>query len=199
MLVITRGYIPLNPMKNPIKPPFSYGFPLLMSLKNVISVTYQWLISSWMIWVIVGGENRHQLHLPMWDKKRHALIFPSKQGLVNVPFLMGFYSDLMGFYSDLMGPHPSSIWVCLKMLAKPRKTQWFCWSDIPFWKMAISLGRLTQHFQVQTHLTERPPRSYRVAGSWHFPQDPPPPAAIQGPQGAQGPLVPRKCAVESQP
>jgi len=23
---ITRGYIPLNPMENPIKPPFSYGF-----------------------------------------------------------------------------------------------------------------------------------------------------------------------------
>ena len=26
---ITRGYILLNPMKNPIKPPFSYGFPMV--------------------------------------------------------------------------------------------------------------------------------------------------------------------------
>ena len=26
------------------------------------------------------------------------------------------------------------------------KTQWFCWS-LSLWKMAISLGRLTQHFQ----------------------------------------------------
>ena len=26
---ITRGYIPLNPMENPIKPPFSYGFPMV--------------------------------------------------------------------------------------------------------------------------------------------------------------------------
>ena len=39
-----------------------------------------------------------------------------------------------------------SMWVCLKMLAKPRKTQWFCWS-LSLWKMAISLGILTQHFQ----------------------------------------------------
>ena len=34
MLVITRGYIPLNPpsnpMENPIKPPFSYGFPIIL-------------------------------------------------------------------------------------------------------------------------------------------------------------------------
>ena len=30
-------------------------------------------------------------------------------------------------------------WVCLKMLAKPHCTQWFCWS-LSLWKMAISLG-----------------------------------------------------------
>ena len=36
-------------------------------------------------------------------------------------------------------------WVCLKMLCTPF-SQWFCWS-LSLWKMAISLGRLTQHFQ----------------------------------------------------
>ena len=29
MWTFTRGYIPLNPMENPIKPPFSYGFPMV--------------------------------------------------------------------------------------------------------------------------------------------------------------------------
>ena len=29
--------------------------------------------------------------------------YVSLQGLLNVPFLMGFYSDLMEFYSELMG------------------------------------------------------------------------------------------------
>ena len=43
------------------------------------------------------------------------------------------------------------IWVCLKMSCTPI-TQWFCWS-LSLWKMAISLGRLTQHFQLPTHLS----------------------------------------------
>ena len=34
----------------------------------------------------------------------------------------------------------------------PHCTQWFCWS-LSLWKMAISLGRLTQHFQVQTQIS----------------------------------------------
>ena len=32
----------------------------------------------------------------------------------------------------------------------PHCTQWFCWS-LSLWKMAISLGRLTQHFQTNPH------------------------------------------------
>ena len=37
-----------------------------------------------------------------------------------------------------------AIWVCLKIVYP--YTQWFCWS-LSLWKMAISLGILTQHFQ----------------------------------------------------
>ena len=38
------------------------------------------------------------------------------------------------------------IWVCLKMNSVPLNPVWFCWS-FSLWKMAISLGILTQHFQ----------------------------------------------------
>ena len=34
----------------------------------------------------------------------------------------------------------------------PHCTQWFCWS-LSLWKMAISLGILTQHFQLPTHIS----------------------------------------------
>ena len=43
------------------------------------------------------------------------------------------------------GEFPSHKRVCLKMVSTPF-TQWFCWSW-SLWNMAISLGRLTQHFQ----------------------------------------------------
>ena len=39
------------------------------------------------------------------------------------------------------------VWKC----CVPHCTQWFCWS-LSLWKMAISLGILTQHFQVQTQV-----------------------------------------------
>ena len=45
-------------------------------------------------------------------------------------------------------------WVCLKMLAKPHCSQWFCWS-LSLWKIAISLGRLTQHFQTNPTFSQR--------------------------------------------
>ena len=46
--------------------------------------------------------------------------------------------------------------VLLKMLAKPHCTQsGFADHEIPFLKMAISLGRLTQHVQVQSHLNDQ--------------------------------------------
>ena len=35
----------------------------------------------------------------------------------------------------------------------PHCTQWFCWS-LSLWKMAISLGILTQHFQLPTHIVQ---------------------------------------------
>ena len=33
-----------------------------------------------------------------------------------------------------MNQYEQNTWVCLKMLAKPRKSQWFCWSDNPVLK-----------------------------------------------------------------
>ena len=38
------------------------------------------------------------------------------------------------------------IWVCLKMLAKPRKTQWFCWSDNPVLKWLAIIGNINPTF-----------------------------------------------------
>ena len=52
----------------------------------------------------------------------------------------------------------AKVWVCLKMLAKPHCTQWFCWS-LSLWKMAISLGRLTQHFQTNPYVQKIAARS----------------------------------------
>ena len=46
----------------------------------------------------------------------------------------------------------------------PHCTQWFCWS-LSLWKMAISLGILTQHFQVQTHIDNS-----KFQGSHSFPR-----------------------------
>ena len=43
---------------------------------------------------------------------------------------------------------PEGIWVCLKIVYP--YTQWFCWS-LSLWKMAISLGILTQHFQTNPY------------------------------------------------
>ena len=42
-----------------------------------------------------------------------------------------------------------NMWVCLKIVYP--YTQWFCWS-LSLWKMAISLGILTQHFQTNPHV-----------------------------------------------
>ena len=38
--------------------------------------------------------------------------------------------------------------MCLKIVYP--QTQWFCWS-LSLWKMAVSLGILTQHFQTNPH------------------------------------------------
>ena len=40
------------------------------------------------------------------------------------------------------------VWKC----CVPHCTQWFCWS-LSLWKMAISLGILTQHFQTNPYIT----------------------------------------------
>ena len=51
----------------------------------------------------------------------------------------------------------TSIWVCLKIVYP--YTQWFCWS-LSLWKMAISSGILTQHFQTNPYLQHIPIKSH---------------------------------------
>ena len=58
--------------------------------------------------------------------------------------------DYMGLYGDYMDCN-GIIWIvmgygCVWKCCVPLFTQWFCWS-LSLWKMAISLGILTQHFQ----------------------------------------------------
>ena len=38
------------------------------------------------------------------------------------------------------------LWVCLKMLAKPHCTQWFCWSDNPYEKWLAIIGKINPTF-----------------------------------------------------
>ena len=45
----------------------------------------------------------------------------------------------------------TSIWVCYWKCCVPLCTQWFSWS-LSLWKMAISLGILTQHFQTNPYV-----------------------------------------------
>ena len=60
--------------------------------------------------------------------------------------------DFQGLARWLAMLQPGGIWmhrsfnVGLSENSVPLFTQWFCWS-LSLWKMAISLGRLTQHFQ----------------------------------------------------
>ena len=76
--------------------------------------------------------------------------FPMKyMGLYqsNFPSLVQIF-DQWWWDISLVDPSIGSHWIPLKIVCP--WTQWFCWS-LSLWKMAISLGILTQHFQVQTH------------------------------------------------
>ena len=56
--------------------------------------------------------------------------------------------DLLCFCSSCC---VTSIWMCLKMLCTRLYPVWFCWS-LSLWKMAISLGILTQDFQTNINI-----------------------------------------------
>ena len=56
---------------------------------------------------------------------------------------------LTSFWGAYGIPWHTHLYGCVWKCCVPHCTQWFCWS-LSLWKMAISLGRLTQHFQVQT-------------------------------------------------
>ena len=69
--------------------------------------------------------------------------------------IVAFPGELLrAFRLDLWGKVP--IWVCLKMLAKPRKTHWFCWSDHPVFKWLF-------HWEY-TLFSDKPIGFFRVKG-----------------------------------
>ena len=68
--------------------------------------------------------------------------------MVYIPYY-GF-SENNGDLEEYITLYNYTIWVCLKMLCTP-KNPMVLLIIIPFWKMAISLGILTQHFQTIPH------------------------------------------------
>ena len=62
---------------------------------------------------------------------------------------LGLEAPLDSFVHLRLGPwenrHKNNIRVCLKMLAKPRTTQWFCWS-LSLWKNGYFIGNIDPTF-----------------------------------------------------